>query len=99
MDTVELVKRLCKERGIPISRLERDCGFANGYIRKLKEGKLPSDRLAKVANYLNISVDYLLTGEEKDPRPYFLDDEAREIAEELSKNPNLHILFDAARTV
>ena len=34
-----------------------------------------------------------------DNQPYFLNDEAREIAEELSKNPDLHILFDAAREV
>ena len=39
MDSVELVKNICKERKIPISKLERDCGFSNGYIRKLKEGK------------------------------------------------------------
>lgn len=64
MNTVELVKKICKERNIPISRLERDCGFANGYIRKLKEGKFPSDRLLTLANYLDVTVDYLINEEE-----------------------------------
>lgn len=64
MDSVELVKKICKERKIPISRLEMDCGFSNGYIRKLKEGKFPSDRIQIIANYLDLSVDYLMTGKE-----------------------------------
>lgn len=63
MNSVELVKNICKERKIPISRLERDCGFGNGYIRKLKEGKFPSDRLVKIARYLELPVSYFLSGE------------------------------------
>lgn len=99
MNSVERIKMLCNERKIPISRLEKELGFSNGYIGQLRKGTLPADRLALIAQYLNVSTEYLLTGEEKDDTPYFVDDEAREIAEELSKNPNLHILFDAARTV
>lgn len=30
MNSVERVKNLCKERGIPVSRLEKELGFANG---------------------------------------------------------------------
>ncbi|CUO92391.1 Uncharacterised protein [[Eubacterium] contortum] len=62
MDSVELVKKICKERKIPISRLERDCGFSNGYIRKLQEGKFPSDRLLIISDYLNLPITYLMTG-------------------------------------
>ena len=64
MNSVERVKALCKERKIPISRLERDLGFANGYISQLRKGVFPSDRLAKIADYLSVSIDYLLTGEQ-----------------------------------
>lgn len=60
MDSVELVKKICKERKIPISKLETKCEFSNGYIRKLKEGKFPSDRLVKIAEFLNVTTDYLL---------------------------------------
>lgn len=63
MDSVELVKKICKERKIPISRLEKDCGFSNGYIRKLQEGKFPSDRLLVIAEYLDVPISYLMTGE------------------------------------
>lgn len=64
MNTVELIKTICNERKIPISRLEKDLGFANGYIRKLKEGKIPSNRLLKIADYLKVSMEYLTTGKE-----------------------------------
>lgn len=65
MDSVELVKRICAERKIPISKLEKDCKFSNGYIRKLKEGKFPSDRLLIISQYLDLPISYLMTGEEK----------------------------------
>lgn len=72
MNTVELVKQICEERKIPISRLEKDCGFSNGYIRKLKEGKFPSDRLLKIAEYLELPLSYLMTGENKPEFPTIL---------------------------
>ena len=62
MNSVELVKKICKERRIPISKLERDWGCSSGYIRKLSEGKVPSDRLLKIAEYLNLPFEYLATG-------------------------------------
>lgn len=63
MNSVERVKNLCKERKIPISKLEKDLGFSNGYIGQLRKGVFPSDRLVLIANYLNVSPDYLMTGE------------------------------------
>ena len=66
MDSVELVKSICKERKIPISKLERDLDFSNGYIRRLKNGNFPSDRLRKIADYLDLSVNFLLGIPEND---------------------------------
>jgi transcriptional regulator with XRE-family HTH domain len=72
MTTVDRVKAICKERRIPISRLERDLGFSNGYIGQLKKGMMPADRLNAVANYLELSVSELLSSDEttkKSPAP------------------------------
>ena len=63
MNSVEIVKALCKDKKIAISRLERDLGFSNGYIGQLRKGVLPTDRLVLIADYLNVSTDYILTGE------------------------------------
>jgi transcriptional regulator with XRE-family HTH domain len=59
MNEVEKVKEICKGRGIAISKLEKDCGFCNGYIGGLKKGVFPSDRLMKIANYLDIPLNEL----------------------------------------
>ena len=64
MNAVERVKTICKERKIPISKLESDCGFSNGYIGQLRKGVFPDDRILKIAEYLNVSVDYLMTGKD-----------------------------------
>lgn len=68
MNSVERVKALCKERKIPISSLERNLGFANGYISQLRKGVFPSDRLVKITDYLSVSTGYLLDREEETKR-------------------------------
>lgn len=65
MNTVERVISICKERKIPISRLEKECGMSNGYIKGLKKGTIPDDKLKKISEYLNLDLEYLTTGEEK----------------------------------
>lgn len=68
MNSVECVKKMCKERKIPISRLEKELGFANGYINQLRKGVFPSDRLKQIAEYFGVSVDYLLGTADKQPK-------------------------------
>lgn len=80
MNCVERVKQICKERKIPISRLEKDLGFANGYIGQLKKGTLPDDRLSKIATYLDLSAEYLMHGSDGDN---FTEKDNRDIAKDL----------------
>lgn len=98
MTAVDRVKELCKDRNIPISKLEKACGFSNGYIAKLKKGTMPNDKLQTVADYFNVSVEYLMTGEDQNS-PYYLNDETRELAQFLFENPNYKVMFDAVRKV
>lgn len=65
MNSVELVRKLCKERKLPISRLERDLGYGNGYISQLRKGTLPTDRAIEIAEYLNIDLGTLMSGNEE----------------------------------
>ena len=64
MTCVDRIKALCKEKRTPISRLEKDLGFGNGYIGQLRKGTVPGDRLFAIAEYLNVSTEFLLSGEE-----------------------------------
>lgn len=99
MNIVERIKALCAERGISIAKLERDCDFSNGYIGKLKRGTLPLDKAQKIAEYLDVSLDYLLgvqnMGPEKET-PYYITEETARIAQAVFENPDLRVLFDAA---
>lgn len=101
MNSVELVKRLCKEKGIPISRMERECGFANGYVRRLKGGAFPSNRVQVIADYLGIPVSDLLNGtcenELNTNQEWYLDPETAKAAQEVFDDPETRMLFDAAR--
>lgn len=63
MNTVERIKLTCKEKKIPIYKLERDLGYSNGYIGGLKKGSVPDDRLRAIADYLGTTTDYLIYGE------------------------------------
>ena len=69
MNSVERVKAICKDRKIPVSRLEKDLGYANGYISQLRKGTFPDNRLVEIASYLETTVEYLLTGAEKTEKP------------------------------
>ena len=69
MTSVDRIKMICKDRKIPISRLEKDLGFGNAYISQLRKGVLPAERLHLVADYLGVSPDYLMYGNEKKPTP------------------------------
>lgn len=97
MNSVERVKTICKERKIPISKVERDLGYANGYIGQLKKGVFPADRLQDIAEYLGVSSEYLLNGDEKEENKYYINEETAEMAQALFENRDLRVLFDAAK--
>jgi transcriptional regulator with XRE-family HTH domain len=69
MNSVDKVKAICKERKIPISKIEKELGFSNGYIGQLRKGTFPADRLALIANYLGVTTEYLLGYEQKEKSP------------------------------
>lgn len=69
MNSVDRVKAICKERKIAISKLEKDLGFSNGYIAQLRKGTFPAERLVLIANYLSVSTEYLMNGEEQKNNP------------------------------
>ena len=98
MNSVERVKQLCKKHRIPVSKLEKELGYANGYIGQLRKGTFPSDRLKEISNYLDVSIEYLVTGEEKnDTENYVLIGEVRKLAQDILERKELRMLFDTAR--
>jgi transcriptional regulator with XRE-family HTH domain len=60
MTLVEKVLAMCDLKGITIYRLETDTHLTKGSVRKWDVSSPSSDKLLKVAKYLNISMDSLL---------------------------------------
>lgn len=56
----EVIKKLCDEKGISISKLEKDAGLGNGTIRYWTNGVPRLDSLERVAKVLGIKVTTLI---------------------------------------
>ena len=57
------------------------------------------DKIELMANYFGVSKSDLVEDRAEDNAVYYLDDEAREMAEFMHKNPRYKVLFDAVRNV
>lgn len=75
---VELIRQLAKLKGInSLKQLETNVGFGNGTIRKWGTQSPSINKVYRVANYLNVSLDYLFTGKEN--RPSELSEDEQEL--------------------
>lgn len=66
-----------------------ECGLSKSYISDMKNGKMPTvDKLFTIAQYLNVSLDYLM-GATDDPTPpnKMLTEEQRLLAEIFKLTP------------
>ena len=64
MTTFERIKQITREKkNIGIPALEEKLEFSNGSLAKAKD--IPSSRIVKIAEFLDVSTDFLLTGTEK----------------------------------
>ncbi len=97
----ERIKNLCKSHGISMNKLEDTLDFGKGYISKLEKSKPNVTKIKKIADYFNVSVDYLMTGEEPtketSSKGYYIDEETAKTAQEIYNNDK--ILFDVYNTV
>lgn len=54
------IKRIAKEKGIPICKVEEACGYESGAMCKWNVSSPNAKRLKVVADYLGTTVDELL---------------------------------------
>lgn len=65
-ETFEKIKELAKKRGKALGQVEEDLGYGRNTLYKIKNSTPNAERIAEIANYFNVSVDYLL-GRTKNP--------------------------------
>lgn len=64
MSIVKRIKYLCEINGTKIKPLEEHLGFSNGSVRFWDSSSPSCDRALKVAEYFNVSLDWLITGKD-----------------------------------
>jgi len=72
---IERVRRLCKERSVPVASLEKSLGYSNGYFNPKKATTIPWERAVEIGAFLGVSPTFILTGE-SDPIDYESDGDA-----------------------
>lgn len=60
MNVLERVKLLADDYGISIPELEKKLGFGNGSVYKWGKSMPSADKLSAIADYFNVTTDYLL---------------------------------------
>ena len=63
----ERLKELCDQHHTNFARVEKALGFANASLKKTSE-KTECIRVKAIADYFGVSIEYLLTGEDKRPQ-------------------------------
>ena len=88
--TFEKIKELAKKQGKSLGAVEEDLGYGRNTLYKIKNSTPNAERLAEIANYFNVSTDYLL-GRTDNPKLYTTPD-GKEV--DLSDLRNSVVLFD-----
>ncbi|MBD9845943.1 helix-turn-helix transcriptional regulator [Enterococcus faecalis] len=61
MTTFERIKKLAKQKDKNLQQVARELKYGENYFYSLNAGKHPTaEKLQEIANYFNVSVDYLL---------------------------------------
>ncbi|HAQ9265742.1 TPA: helix-turn-helix transcriptional regulator [Enterococcus faecium] len=72
MNLLERIKKLCNQRGISVYQLEEKIEIGRNTIYQWNKRTPSTEKIQKVADYFDVSVDYLLGREERET-PKFVD--------------------------
>lgn len=62
----EIIEAILSKKGISDRQMMNESGLKRGVLDNMKKGSMPSaDKIAAIADYLNVSVDYLLGREQQ----------------------------------
>lgn len=58
--TFERIKELAKKQGLSLNQVEEKLGYSKNTLYSLKRQKASAERLKEIADFFNVSMDYLL---------------------------------------
>ena len=107
-DLYKKIEDLCKKRSVNVTQMCKESGASRASITDLKMGRkqaLSSMTLSKIANYFNVSVDYLIGTEQKEKSPskigegkhHIPDEETLKLLELLESRDDIRYLAAASQ--
>ena len=96
----EIFEQLLNSFNISAYKFCKDTGVSQSTIStwKRKKNLINGDTAKVIADYFNVSLEYLMTGKEKEGgETYYINEETREIAQDIFENKDLRMLFDVAK--
>lgn len=95
----KIFENLCNKNNVTPYRVCKETGLTTATISNWKAGRYTpkQDKLQKIADYFGVTLEYLMTGEEKEADRYYINEETAKVAQEIFENRELRALFDVQR--
>ena len=96
----EIFSQLLQKFGVTAYKVSKATGISQSSLSDWKLGKVTpkTENMKKIADYFGVSVEYLMTGEEKEGgETYYLNEETSKMAQDIFENKELRLLIDTAR--
>ena len=92
----DVFEKLCLSHKVTPSAVSSATGVSKSTLSAWKKGEYTPkvDKLEKIAEYFGVPLEYLKTGEIPN---YYNDPTVQKIAQAVYDNPDIRVLFDAAR--
>ncbi len=86
----EIFEKLCSEKGVTAYKVSKETGITTATLSNWKAGRYTpkQDKLQKIADFFGVSLEYLMTGKEKDWEPTFTQKDEKDVQKELEKTLN-----------
>ena len=93
----EVYCKLRDLRGVKDADVVRATGITKSTFSDWKSGRSEpkKEKLQKIADFFDVSLDYLMTGEEQNG--YYLNEETAKLAQEMFEDEDMRSLFDMKR--
>lgn len=104
MSSYENYAKLKEAKGVNDFAVSKATGIAPATMSDWKNGRTEPkiDKLQKIADYFNVSIEYLMTGKDTEKvsdsgKKYYFSDETAELAQRAFEDKSTRILMDATR--
>lgn len=104
MSSYENYAKLKETKGVNDFAVSKATGIAPATMSDWKNGRTEPkiDKLQKIADYFNVSLEYLMTGKDTEKvsdsgKKYYFSDETAELAQRAFEDKSTRILMDATR--